>query len=115
MQNLKHVLSYLVWIMLSLLLGIGYIRLLLGNLPTDESIGGLGFILKVFYVHGLTLIGLPIGGIIAVLFIIIDRLYLRKKIKTNPKKTIIRIAVLLVITLFVAMVHYVLEKVIDVI
>lgn len=115
MRIVKLIFNYLFWMVLSLFLGIGYMRLLLGDLPDDESIGGFGFVLKVFYLHGLTLVGLPIGGIIAFLFIMVDMLYLSKKLKNNPKKMIIRMAMLLAITVFVAIVHYILEKVIDVI
>ncbi|WP_157963313.1 hypothetical protein [Algoriphagus litoralis] len=115
MRIVKHILTYLLWTIVSLLMGFGYMRLLLGNLPTDESMGGVGFMLKIFYFHGLTLLGFSMGGIITLLFILIDILYLSKKLKNNSKKSIIRIVVLLATTAVVALIHYVLEKVIDVI
>ena len=113
MQKLKYVLSYLVWIILSLLLGIVYMRLVLG--PNDVPEDGLWYVLHVFYQIGLIHIGLRVGAVIAVCFILLDMIYLRKKLQHNPKKTIIRIGLLLVISVLVAMVHHVLEKVIDVI
>lgn len=115
MRLAKQILTYLFWTMLSLLIGIIYMRLLLGDIAEDESIGGFGYLLKVFYLHGLFLIGLPFGAIIALLFIGIDWFFLRKKRKQGANKIVARITLLLTITAFVAMVHYVLEVVIDVI
>lgn len=115
MRIVKHLLTYLLWTMLSLLMGIVYMRLLLGDIAQDESIGGFGYLLKVFYLHGLFFIGLPFGAIIALLFIAIDWFFLSKKHKPKANRTLMRIALLLAITVFVAIVHYVLEVVIDVI
>lgn len=113
MRIVKYLLKYLVWIIISLLLGIVYMRLILG--PNDVPENGLWYILHLFFEIGMIQVGLWVGAAIAICFVLLDVFYLRKKLKNNPKKTVIRIAVLLVITLFVAMVHYVLEKVIDVI
>lgn len=113
MQTLKHLLSYLVWIILSLLLGIGYMRFVLG--PNTVSEEGLGYLLHLFYDIGMIQVGLWIGGTIAICFVLLDVFYLRKKLKDNPKKMVIRLVVLLMITVLVAIVHYLLEKVIDVI
>jgi len=115
MHILKNILIYLLWTVTALFLGVIYMCLILGNLPNDESFGGFGFVLKVFYLYGIALIGLPIGGIIAFLFIITDVLYLKKRLKSNPKRTHIRFGILLAITICTAVVHYLLEKVIDII
>lgn len=115
MRIVKHLLTYLFWTMLSLLMGIVYMRLLLGDIAQDESIGGFGYLLKVFYLHGLFFIGLPFGAVIALLFIATDWFFLSKKRKPKVNRTLMRIALLLTITVFVAIVHYVLEVVIDVI
>jgi len=75
----------------------------------------LGYLLHLFYDIGMIQVGLWVGSAIAICFVLLDVFYLRKKLKNNPKKTIIRLAALLIITVLVALVHYILEKVIDVI
>lgn len=115
MRIVRHLLTYLLWTILSLLIGIGYMRLLLGDIAEDENIGGFGYLLKVFFMHGLVLIGLPFGALIALLFIAVDWFFLRKKLKQGKNKILMRIALLLATTVFVAVVHYFLEVVIDVI
>ena len=88
-------------------------RIVLG--PIEMPSEGFGFLLSVFYVHGLFYVGLIIGSIIAFLFILLDIFYLKKKLKHHSKKTSIRFILILVITACVSIIHYVLEKVIDVI
>ncbi|MFY0713751.1 hypothetical protein J1D01_08760 [Seonamhaeicola sp. NFXS20] len=113
MRILKHILAYLFWTLLSLFIGIGYMRLVLGANTASEE--GLGYLLHLFYDIGMIQVGLWVGSAIAICFVLLDIFYLRKKLKNNPKKTVIRLAVLLMITILVAIVHYLLEKVIDVI
>jgi len=117
MRILKHILTYLLWTVLSLLIGIGYMRLVwrlvLG--PDVVSKEGLGYLWYLFFTVGTIQVGLWVGGAIALCFVLLDVFYLRKKLKNNPKKTLIRLAALLFITVLVAIVHYFLEKVIDVI
>lgn len=113
MKTLKQPLIYLIWIIIALLFGIGYMQIILG--PNDVSSEGFGFLLHLFYNLGLLHIGLIIGGIIAVLFILFDIIYLKKKLKNNKNSICIRFLMLLLIGAFVGTAHYVLEKVIDVI
>ncbi|WP_347374616.1 hypothetical protein [Aequorivita sp. Q41] len=113
MRILKHILTYLFWILLSLCIGIGYMRLLLGSNTVSEE--GLGYLLHLFFDIGMIQVGLWVGSVIASCFVLLDVFYLRKKLKNNSKKTIIRLVVLLMISVLVAIVHYLLEKVIDVI
>ncbi len=115
MHILKHILTYLFWAVIALLLGIVYMRLLMGDLPADESFVGFGVLLRMFLTHGILFIGTGIGGVIALLFIGIDMLYLKRKLKHKPNKTTERIAVFLAITCFVMLIHYVMEVVIDII
>jgi RsiW-degrading membrane proteinase PrsW (M82 family) len=110
---LKHIFTYLFWTILSLTIGFGYMRLLLG--PNDISEEGISYLLHLFFVIGMIKVGLWVGGAIAICFVSLDIFYLRKKLKNNPKRTVIRLAALLIITVLVAIVHYLLEKVIDVI
>ncbi len=90
-------------------------RLVLGEIPKEESYNGFGFFLNLFYHYGLVCVGLIIGVIIALLFIITDVFILKKKLVGNSKQTQIRILVLLLIAFIVFIIHYFLEKVIDVI
>ncbi|WP_074407316.1 MULTISPECIES: hypothetical protein [Aquimarina] len=113
MKALKQVLTYLIWIAVSLILGIVYMRILLG--PNKVSSDGLWYLLHIFYNLGLLHIGGSIGGVIALLFILLDVFYLKKKLKNNIQATITRFMFLIGITMVVAVIHYVLEKVVDVI
>lgn len=103
------------WIVLSLLFGIVYMRLIVGELPNEEEYFGFGFFLNLFYKIGSLYVGLIIGGIIAIIFIITDVFFLRKKTYFNYNSFLIKIHVLLVITILFGIFHYILEKMIDVI
>ncbi|WP_445723720.1 hypothetical protein [Flavobacterium sp.] len=101
------------WIILSLFAGITYMRLLLGKIPDENSYKGLGFFLNLFYSFGILYFGLILGFSIAVLFFLIDHFLLRKKLNNNS--LLIRFLTLFVITLTIGIIHYILEKVLDVI
>ena len=113
MRTLRHILAYLFWIVLSLCLGIGYMRIVLG--PNDVSEDGIWYLLHLFFEVGLIQVGLWVGFAIATCFILLDVFYLRKKLTNTVHKSSIRFAVLLAITVVIATAHYLLEKVIDVI
>lgn len=113
MHMLKHILTYVLWTVLSLLIGISYMRLVFG--PDTVSEEGWGYLWYLFFTVGTIQVGLWVGAVIAICFVVLDVFYLRNKLKSNPKKTLICLAVLLIITVLVALVHYLLEKVIDVI
>ncbi len=113
MKILKQILVYLTWTVIALLVGICYARIILGS--NEIAAEGWGYLAHLFYVHGLLYIGLIVGAIIALLFILLDVFYLKKKLKNNIKSTSIRFLFLLVITIVVGVIHYILEKVVDVI
>ena len=113
MNILKQILAYLVWVLLALLSGIGYMRILLGF--AKESSTGFFLLFDLMYDFALVHIGLRIGSVIALLFILSDIFYLKKKLKNNMKSTIIRFIFLLLITITVGATHYILEKIVDVI
>lgn len=113
MKTLKQILIYIIWTITAIVLGICYMRIVLG--PNNASDEGIWYLLYMFYNWGLLHIGLIIGFIIAFLFILLDVFYLKKKLKKNIKSIITRLVVLLVITAIVGVIHYILEKVIDVI
>ncbi|MFI1770327.1 hypothetical protein [Thalassobellus citreus] len=88
-------------------------RLVLG--ANDVSKEGVGYLYYLFYNWGLVNVGLIVGLVIAVLFILFDVFYLKKKLKWYKHSWAIRFVLLLTISFVVAIIHYVLEKVIDVI
>lgn len=90
-------------------------RLVLGEIPDEESYNGFGFFLNLFYSYGIIYIGLIIGTIIAFLFIITDVFILKKKLDSTFKSLIIRVVILFGIAFFVGIIHYLFEKVLDII
>ncbi len=112
MKTLKQILAYLIWIVVSLLLGIGYMRILLGP---RGNFKGFWRLLDLFYDIGLICIGGIAGLVISFLFILVDLFYLKKKLKTSVRATLTRFLILIGITVVVAGIHYILEKVIDII
>lgn len=89
-------------------------RLLLGS-PSEINYKGFDVLFGIFYHYALVYVGTIVGSCIAVFFIIIDYFLLRKKLSTNFNSTLIRILILLLITIFIGIIHYFLEKVVDVI
>lgn len=113
MKILKQLLVYLVWIIISLLGGIGYMRMVLG--PKPEPSNGIMRIFDWVYGAALFEVGSMIGGIIALLFILLDIFYLKKKLKNNRNSILIRLLSIIIIIVLVGTTHFILEKVIDVI
>lgn len=113
MKSLKNITRYLGWVVIALLLGLSYMRIVLGANNTSKE--GIGYLWHLFYNWSLLHIGLLIGFVIVFLFILFDTLYLNKRLENNRKSTMIRFGILLLIATIVAFIHYLLEKVIDVI
>lgn len=113
MKIFKQILIYLIWTVIAIILGIVHMQILLEprNVTTEE----LWFLWYIIYNFALFHIGARVGAIIALIFIILDVFFLKKKLTSNAKATTIRMGVLLLISIIVSSVHYVLEKVIDVI
>ena len=113
MKVLKLVSSYFIWVIISLISALGYMRIILGPKP-EPSTG----IMKMFdWVYGFVMmrVGFIIGMIILFIFILIDNFYFKKSFKNNKKLFSIRFLTIIVITVIVGTIHYWLEKVIDVI
>ncbi|WP_445711974.1 hypothetical protein [Flavobacterium sp.] len=110
---LKQIGTYLIWIVLSLFMAFGYMRIILGPKPKPST----GLMIMFDWVYGVAIlhVGAIIGSIIALLYILIDIFYLKKKLKNNSKRTIIRLFIVTVITFIVGITHYICEKVIDII
>lgn len=109
----KMVLVYALWTMAALLLGIGYMYLVLGPMP--EATNLWDFFFGKLYVFGLFRIGLIIGGIVATLFIVLDVFLINKKKIFGTNKLWVRVLALWMIMAVVVTVHYLLEKTIDLI
>ncbi len=113
MRALKLLRNYIPWFVFALIIGIGYMFLLLKPHQTIDS--DFGFIQEVFLGYGTVGIGALIGVFIALLFILIDR----KIIKTQQlsRTSIITkrvLLIVLVVTIVIAL-HYILEKWLDLI
>lgn len=113
MNALKKLITYFIWTILALIIGVGYMRVVLG--PNNTSTEGVGYLFTMYYNWSLFHVGAIIGLIVAVLFILLDVFYLKKKLKNNVKGTSIRCVLLFITTVFIGIIHYVLEKIIDVI
>lgn len=111
MNILKQIISYLIWVLLAFVLGVVHMRIILGELPTT----GIFKTFKWLVLLAVMRIALIIGSIIAILFILVDVFYLKKKLENNIKSTGIRFVILIAIAGVVAITHYILEKVIDII
>lgn len=113
MNLLKQIVCYLTWSIIAIVFGIVYMRIVLGANITTAN--GIGYLFSLFYNWGLFHIGVIVGVVITILFILIDVFYLKKKQQNNLQLTITRLACLIIIAMFVGTIHYMLEKVIDII
>ncbi len=107
------VLSYLPWTIVSLLSGVVYIRLLLGPNPVPQK--GFWGLLHMFFKLGMLRTGLVLGAVLALAFILADVFFLKQKLGHGLQATALRLLCLFGIGIFIAITHYILEKVIDVI
>lgn len=109
----KRILNYLGWIIVAILLGFLHMRIVLGPASTSDS-GGITFLNSI---HDFVLwyVGAIIGAIIAFVFILLDILYLNKKLQDNSKATLIRLSVIIGLAILIGATHYFLEEIADVI
>ena len=113
MKLIKQIVRYIPWIIISMVLGISYIRFVL--IPFDIPKEGIWYVLYMFYNMGIFYAGSILGILIALLYILTDVFYLKEKLRDHKWSIGIRFGFLLIVTLVVIGVHYILEKVIDVI
>lgn len=109
----KSWLEYLLWTAAALLLGVGYMHLILGSAP--EQTNSLSFLIAKIYFFALLYVGGIVGSILAVLFILVDIFYLKRKWQSSTHFFAIRAISMLFILVVVATLHYLLEKTFDVI
>lgn len=113
MRIFKNIVTYLFWIVVSILIALVYAQCIIN--PNAVSEDGFWYLLHLFFKIGMLQMALYIGLIIAFCFILIDVFYLKKNLKYKLKLNKYRVIALFVITVFVIIVHYILEKIIDVI
>lgn len=113
MNILKRILTYLIWTIIAFLFAFGYVLIILGSKP--EFTGILQVIFDAFYIYAFIYIVPIIGSLIALSFILIDIFYLKKRLKSKKYPIIIRLFIITGITILIGIIHYILEKVIDVI
>ena len=113
MTIFKRLLNYLIWTLICFLAGFAHMRIILGPKPAPST----GFMKMFDWVYGVALIqvGAIIGGIIAVLYILLDIFYLRKKLNQRKNAIGLRLLIIIGIAIVVGVTHYVLEEVVDVI
>ncbi len=113
MRIFKTLITYLFWIVLSLITGIVYARCIIN--PNAVSKEGLWYLLHLFFEIGMLQVGFWVGLTIAICFILVDVIYLKRSLRYKLKLNKYRFIALVVITVFVIIVHFILEEVIDLI
>ena len=113
MSILKRFLFYFTWALVAFLAAFLYMRFILG--PKPESTSVLMTMFSLFYDYAFLHIGLIIGSIVFLLFFLLDIFYLSKRLKNNVMSLVLRLFIILISTIFVGLIHYMLEKVIDVV
>lgn len=113
MRIFKTLITYLFWIVLSLITGVVYVRCIIN--PNTVSEEGLWYLLHLFFEIGMLQVGFWVGLTIAICFILVDVFYLKRSLRYKLKLNKYRFIALVIITVFVIIVHYILEKVIDLI
>ncbi len=83
--------------------------------PYESSNTDFGFIQEVFLSYGFVLIGIPLGIIIAFFFIIMDKKIIEPQRLSHSFRFVKRLHLITVIVLIVVAIHYLAEKVIDII
>ena len=112
MSVLKKIIDYLIWTSISVLFAFIYMRIVLG--PRPEPSTGFWKIFD-FYDGIFLIVGGILGGIIALLYFILNLFYLKKKLAHNSKANIIRCFYILIIAIIVTSLHYICEIVINII
>ena len=113
MNILKKLLTYSIWILLALLSGYGLMYVVLGPKSKHSS----GFMKTLDWTHDAALVftGSIIGGITALLYILLDVFYLNRKLKNHKTSILIRGLLIIIITIIAGTIYYLLEKTIDII
>lgn len=109
----KRILNYLGWTLIGILLGIFYMRIVLG--PVSKSETSEFTFLNSIHDFVLLYVGAIIGSIIALLFILLDIFFLKKRLQNNSNPFLIRLVILIALAIIVGTFHYFLENIANVI
>ena len=107
------ILSYFVWTVLAFLFVFGHMQIVLGI--NRESPSWLGSPFDQIYEFAFLGVVAIIASIIMLLYVMLDVFYLNKKLKNSAFPSINRLWIFITICMLVVVIHYVLEKVMDVI
>lgn len=113
MSTFKRILVYFIWSLIAFLSAFVYVRIILG--PKPESSSTFMVMFSWLYEYTFIYIGLIIGSIITLFLILIDVFYLKNKFKIGVSSIFIRFFIIIFLTVIVVSIHYILEKVIDII
>ena len=111
--RIRIVFEYALWLVIAFLLALSYIYLLLG--PVPKITGVWDFVFYKLYFFGLLRLGLIIGCLVSGIFIMTNVYFLGSKELSSRRKIVLRMLLLLVILMLVAGLHYLLEKVFNLI
>ena len=106
MKVITTIIKYLIWLLLSIFSGMGWMRIELGK-PIIAT--GFFSILNGLDEFIIVWIGGFIGVISFIPFVLIDICYIKIKIQTKLNQNIMRIFAILVLSAIVTLIHYILE------
>lgn len=106
MKVITTIIKYLIWLLLSIFSGMGWMRIELGK-PIIAT--GFFSILNGLDEFIIVWIGGFIGVISFIPFVLIDICYIKIKIQTKLNQNIIRVFTILVLSAIVTLIHYALE------
>jgi hypothetical protein len=110
MKILTRIIEYLIWFLLSVFLGMGWMRIELGK-PIEAT--SLFAIFNCLHAFIIIWIGGFIGLISFILFVLIDLFYIKRKIKTERNQNFVRIFTILISSAIVTLIHYIIEFKLD--
>lgn len=110
MKAITAITKYLIWLLLSVFSGMGWMRIELVK-PIEAT--GFFAILNGLDKSIMIWIGGFIGLISFIPFVLIDLFYIQRKIGTKLNKNITRILSVFILTAIVTLIHYVLEFILN--
>ena len=113
MKVLKRILNYTITTLISFLCAFTYMRIILGS--KSKHTDSMAKLFNIIYDLAFVYVGLILGSIIALLYILSDLIYFKTKLRSHTNPTGVRLLIILIIAIFITTTHYILETVIDVI
>lgn len=110
MKFIKIIIKYLIWFVLSILSGMGWMRIELGK-PIEST--GLFSIFSWLHEYIIIWIGGFNGLISFIPFILIDICFVKRMIESKLHQNTIRILTVVILSAIVTSIHYILEFILD--